>query len=165
MMNFVLELQRQRNVTIQGRRANNLESGVPSDLVPLKPTDFAKLQGAGHAEQHNGNVAIFTDQRGTTERSAIFVADPPPHAGHQIQYTDAEPEASLNIFHLFGIDARFSRYPRHQGSKLNEQLDLRRARLQIFTAADDGAVANSGVQHSATSQAFSKLVSPSPGRV
>ena len=66
-MNFVLELQRQRNVTIQGRRPNNLERGAPSDLVTLKPTDLAKLQGAGHTEQHNGNVAVFTDQRGTSE--------------------------------------------------------------------------------------------------
>ena len=165
MMNFGSELRSQRNVTIQGRCANNLRTGVRSDLVPLKPTYFAKLQGAGHAEQHNGNVAILTDQRWTSECSAISVADPPPRAGHQIQYTDAEPEASLNIFHLFGLDARFSRYPGHQGSKLNEQLALRRTRLQIFIAAEGGAVGNSGVQHSATSHGFSKLVSPSPGRI
>ena len=85
-MNFVVELQSQRNVTIQGRRPNDLEMDMPSDLVPLKPTYFAELQGAGHAEQHNGNVAIFTDQRWTSECSAISVADAPPHAGHQIQY-------------------------------------------------------------------------------
>ena len=164
-MNFGSELRSQRNVTIQGRCANNLKRGMRSDLVPLKPTYFAKLQGAGHTEQHNGNVTILTDQRWTSECSAISVADPPPRAGHQIQYTDAQPEASLDIFHLFGLDARFSRYPGHQGSKLNEQLALRHTRLQIFIAADGSAVGNSGVQHSAPSHGFSKLVSPSPGRI
>jgi hypothetical protein len=87
VMNFGIELRSQRKVTIQGRCANNLKRGVRSDLVSLKPTDFAKLQGAGHAEQHNGNLAIFTDQRRTSECRAISVGDPPPHASHQIQYT------------------------------------------------------------------------------